>query len=1047
MGDGSPITTGNKKIVQHIYQKTGTYDVTLTVSSAKWGESNQIRRRVYVTDTDAPFALISISNSSSTSYYDKDACGSGATVVNRSEATNFDGSKSINLDGGTADLTYTWSYFGKVKTTSALSEKMNEIGCYPIKLTVRSNKNGTTHTTTEYIAIKNQLPGLTSISTSVDTNKKDSQKVLVRVKANGASDPDGVITSYIWYYTTESDREPQNVQITQKPEITFVLPNITEKYYFGVILEDNDGAKTNSMTDNSEQVPLILDNQNGNIYMPLISLSTPKSAVLVGESVHMSADAKTIIGTNITKNAEYAWDFDGDGKFDERSANPSVNHIFKNSGTYQVKVRVTYNGVSNTKYGTIYVKNPLKANANIYALADGSVYIMNTSEWIYDSTVWNIAGEQTESPYTLTIPRSQLDSLSGSATLGTLRVSHGETDTSSYTLSLADKISLSSGSGGLAYQSSPRAIDNTIHIRWQSDKLILSLIGNSATTYKIDTDIRIDSDLDGVPDNDVDNKDHASYTDGSTYVIGDFADARIRDRTIRVTIVNNTATVSTEDIHLVLDFVPETTTGSGTELLVGASGAMSTFERSKLEELATMIRTTDGADRVILMQEYNTMIENWSDSFSKAKSLIDIQEGVDTTTLPADKKSAMSAIIDTLLIGDAATTDEITLASKLIQDLIPQTSTNRTTILEKLTLISSHPSDLTGNKKLGNEILDLIKTDTTIEDKYKLHIRNQLRIIINGGQASTPSAEVEEPSATGGGIMAFISGVVWVFLYIIGGILFVLLLGYLFYILSRKNKDIGFQDFLIDSVFHAKKPESSNTGMRTPDGTSILVNQVPAWDVKPVIKVDPLASYTPTVAIVKPIITVTPTIDPLMNTEPAAIPAWLQVPKTEESITTHTEESSPVMPIAIAAPSIEIPEIPQIPAVTTTGTPENAIPSWLQVNDTPVPETIDTPAEVQTDDILVPDTALTPEPTVTKIEPSSDALPDWLVDSLRAPETTATDPTPVTPVTPVISAPAAHTDTEDKKVSKKKKTKKLEVDTDVPMSPPGVSWDIPDWLK
>jgi len=52
------------------------------------------------------------------------------------------------------------------------------------------------------------------------------------VQANGALDPDGVITSYIWYYTTESDPEPQNIQITQKSDITFVLPNITEKYYF-----------------------------------------------------------------------------------------------------------------------------------------------------------------------------------------------------------------------------------------------------------------------------------------------------------------------------------------------------------------------------------------------------------------------------------------------------------------------------------------------------------------------------------------------------------------------------------------------------------------------------------------------------------------------------------------------------------------------------------------------------------------------------------------------------------------------------------------------
>jgi hypothetical protein len=234
-----------------------------------------------------------------------------------------------------------------------------------------------------------------------------------------------------------------------------------------------------------------------------------------------------------------------------------------------------------------------------------------------------------------------------------------------------------------------------------------------------------------------------------------------------VTLVNGGVVTSTRDISVVFDFIAEGLTGSGGDLLLGASGAMSTFERVKLEELASMIRTTDGADRIVLMQEYNTMIENWSDSFSKAKSLIDIQEAIDTTTLTADKKSAMTALIDTLLVGDAASTDEITLASKLIQDLIPEGSANRTSILEKLTLISSHPSDITANKKLGNEILDLVKDDTTIEDKYKLHIRNQLRIIINGGQASTPSAEVEETSATGGGMLGFISGVVWIFVYII----------------------------------------------------------------------------------------------------------------------------------------------------------------------------------------------------------------------------------------------------------------------------------------
>lgn len=97
---------------------------------------------------------------------------------------------------------------------------------------MRSTKNGASNTIIQYIKLTNRPPELTNLTTSLDAAKKDSQKILVKVKANGAIDPDGVITSYIWYYTTESDPEPQNVQITQKNEITFVLPNITEKYYF-----------------------------------------------------------------------------------------------------------------------------------------------------------------------------------------------------------------------------------------------------------------------------------------------------------------------------------------------------------------------------------------------------------------------------------------------------------------------------------------------------------------------------------------------------------------------------------------------------------------------------------------------------------------------------------------------------------------------------------------------------------------------------------------------------------------------------------------------
>ena len=232
-------------------------------------------------------------------------------------------------------------------------------------------------------------------------------------------------------------------------------------------------------------------------------------------------------------------------------------------------------------------------------------------------------------------------------------------------------------------------------------------------------------------------------------------------------------------------------------------------------------------------------------------------------------------------------------------------------------------------------------------------------------------------------------------------------------------------------MFHAKKADTNNAGIRTPDGNSILVNQTPAVAVRPVIKIDPLASYTPPVVEAKPVIIETPTVDPLMNTEPAAIPSWLQVPKTDEVVTPTREEPIRAIPVPEETPSIEMPVVPIVE------THESAVPSWLQVTDTPsIDESIAT-EEPQAADILVPDIALTPEilPVTVPPEPSSDALPDWLVDSLRAPE--------VAPVTESIDTPEIAV----AKPEKKKKPKKIETPKESPAPSPATSPDIPDWLK
>jgi len=1070
MWDGSAIKSGNRKIMQHMYQKTGVYDVSVVASTARWGESNRIQRRVFVTDTNSPYAMIQISNGSNTAYYDPDACSwSGATVINRSETTNFDGSKSINIDGSNSDLTYTWNYFGKVKTTSSLSEKMNDIGCYPIRLTVRSNKNGASHTTTEYIHIKNLSPELTSVTTSIDTTKKDSQKVLVKVTANGVNDPDGVVTSYIWYYTTESDKEPQDIQITQRPEITFVLPNITEKYYFWVILEDNDGARTNSRENGSEAIPLILDNQNGNIYMPLINLTVPKNTVLVWENILFTAEAKTILGNNITRNAEYAWDFDGDGRFEERSSNPSINYAYKKPGVYQMRLRVTHNGVSNTRYWTVYVRNPLRADASIYRLPDGSLYLLNTSEGTYDGSSWKIWSDIYESPYNITLSPAIVTAIQDE-NLGSLRVSLEWKDASTFVLEKKNIIDINTQTW-VIFQSSPRVVDDAITIKSQSDRLLLSLLWNTATTYAIDTDTRIDSNLDGIPDNDIDNQGHPSYNDGSLFIISDFGDTRVRERTIRLTLYSGTEIVDTRDIRIIFDFVPEDTNTDWSDSLI-YGWSISDFERSKLEELSTIIRESDATDRIVLMREYNKMIENWGDTFSRAKSLIDIQELVNMSWLSQDKKDTMSRIIDELLVGNAQSIDEITIAAKVIQDLIPVESKNRTTIVEYLNTIISNPSDLENNKKLWKDILELVKTDPLIEDKYKIHIRNQLLIIINGGQSSIPEWEIKEESRwIFGTVMNLISWVVTIVLIVILFVLGILIVAYIFYRLYRKDADIGFQDFIIDSIWHTWTTGGTVTSTEKTNTTVLTQSTVatPSTEENNIIvkaNIDPLASFTQKEENTENSpSTVENWVTPDNNQNTGEIPSWLQSneKKTETAWEVKSDMYTP----------LDASDLDEKISSSSSSTDLSGVPSWLAVTqDTPSAEeaTIDIKTKAETQSVtqdqdkspVVPDW-LTPgtdtdagEWTITSPQ-SSDPLqvwvnddssvsqedrgsnlPSWLIESLQeGTEQEGTEDAKNKIDTVTTTADTVSTNPPVKKESwwKKKKTKEEATE------------DIPDWLK
>ncbi|MBX9809839.1 PKD domain-containing protein [Candidatus Gracilibacteria bacterium] len=1072
-GDGSPAVSGTNRSIQHIYKQSGTYDVRLNVNRDGASETNTITRKVYVTDTDSPFAIIDATNASSSITEEIGVCnGNNALIINRADVTTFNSTNSVNIDGTTNGLTYTWKYFGKAKTTPSISEKFNELGCFPIELTVRSSKNGATHTTTQYIKLTNKSPELTSLSATVDTAKKDSQKILVKVKANGAIDPDGVITSYIWYFKTDSDPEPQNVQITQKDEITFVLPNITEKYYFGVILEDNDGAKIDSTETGKSSTPLIVDNSNGNIHLPLITLTTPKTVLNVGEKARFSVDVKTIIpGINITNKSEYGWDFDGDGRIDEKSSVPSIEHTYMRSGDFNMKVRVTNNGVSNSKYQTIHVKNKLTANVEIYKLPDGRTYLMNTSDGVYDKANWEVG----------TITSETLSSLLLDASItpitGKLTVSNTDSDVASVDIDFS-KAEAISGTG-ILYQSFPRSNNDIITVKNPNDAIMLSMYGNIASNFAIDTDIAIDTNLDGTVDNDIDNKDDASYSDGSAYRIFNIGDNTKREHKIKLALIQDGKVISTRIVTIVFDYISDTIE-SNLDLSGSGVTGLSVGDRAKLEELSKMIRELKDSDRIILMQRYNILVENWNNPFDKAKSLIDIQEGIEGGNFEEEMKVKMSKVIDELLVGDAEVTDEIGIAALLIRDLIPKESPNQAELLAKLSEIESHPTLLDTNKKLGKEMLVLIETDSTIPDKYKGHIKNQLLVIINGGsksiQIETETPEKTPEVTTSNGIMGFISGFVKIFFIIVGIILLIGILAFVFYRITRKGDTIGFQDFLIDSVFH-NKPSAPPVSEKV-SKSNVVVEGAP-----PLPKEDPLSSYTPVITK-EPEPIVTPVIEKIPSEKPSWIEDPLGSPVIKEEVISPISEKNEVVseniPDWLKAPMSQMEEnksvaVP-IPEAIEPSTIESLVPEELpqEVIDTKLPKIESSIPESTPLEDSIPDwlknTSITEESipetkneaATNSKETTEDKLPDWLISSLQSEESIGLEAPVIEEKKLIEAAPRNLLDlkNEDEEIPKvekveKKSTKKPKTTTGSTQkkevkestADKNSTENIPDWLK
>jgi REJ domain len=186
------------------FDTSGTYPMTVKVTDTD-GQTNMIKRKIYVVNGEEPFAIINMTSKSLLAGYEKNACeGQEALIADRVSPVAFVGDKSVNAGGKTSDLTYFWKIgLNKTAAQKNLSHTFDELGCEKISLTVTDKKTGVSHTSEEWVRIVNVPPKFSDIDVAVENIDQDPMKVNLRMQ--GAKDPDGVIRSYTWYYATNPD--------------------------------------------------------------------------------------------------------------------------------------------------------------------------------------------------------------------------------------------------------------------------------------------------------------------------------------------------------------------------------------------------------------------------------------------------------------------------------------------------------------------------------------------------------------------------------------------------------------------------------------------------------------------------------------------------------------------------------------------------------------------------------------------------------------------------------------------------------------------------
>jgi PKD repeat protein len=804
-GDGKK-TGGSVDKVTHTYEKSGTFDVKLTVSDRD-NNSNTYTRTVYVSESDKPLAFIDIFlGGLEKPEYNSAACsGEGWYIIDRVSTIQFDGGESINIDGQSSWLEHSWKIGnGKFSTAPSVSHRFDEIGCFSVKLTVKSDKNSATSNRTVNLDVRNVVPTMSALKVVVEDPTTDP--LVVRVGAQWANDPDGVIQSYLWYYYTDTDTQPQDFRSTASSSTAFVIPKITGNYYFVAILKDNNEARVTSEEVTGARYFTTITGDN--INTPIVELSVNDNSAVIGEEIIFTAKAKNILGQQIEKDASFSWDFDGDGFYETQTNDSITTYKYNKSGEFYAKVKVKYKGISSTKNITMNVSNKLVADFDYISIGNKFIFFDSSNGQI-DARSWDL-GDGTKKTgtyfeHTYTDGKASHD-ISLQITEGT------KTKEIQKTVTKNIKNILKTKGSNLVLFTSPLVEEGKIVFENSSERFFVYLweSDEATTVYGIDYDIENDSDLNGWADDDEDNKGTASYVSGD---VAEIPLSNFNIQKIRVFIKDADGNILwTEDIEIEKTYIEEKDIDPDTIIFEGVSES----EREKIELLKSSLLKLPQQQKLRALSFVQKLQENWNDNTEKTRTILDFENYIFGLGLDIAAEDELINTLESLLVEWQEDQSAKQITYQALVNLVPQGIECEVemgicydSLLAKLEDIRSS-DDTDYNKALGKEILQVIGITDLMTNSQKLDLKAILTTLVYGGEVSSiPEDEKQEiigeapdvsQDDTNGWVLGILLSILkWIAYFII---LFLLLIAgfYIIYRVVNKDKNISFSQFVSNTT-------------------------------------------------------------------------------------------------------------------------------------------------------------------------------------------------------------------------------------------------------